>query len=158
MAAENLIPIAVAVDGSETSWHALDTAITLARLMNRPIDVLFVVQVVSAGYFSFIDRHLREEAEAYGAKVLAEAQARGKKAGVEVRPHLLKGGSGPAGTILEYLEQTGPVKFLVMGTHGHGFVARHIIGSVTERVIQEISSRGLPVPVLVVPGKTESKD
>uniref|UniRef100_A0A7C5ER25 Universal stress protein n=1 Tax=Desulfobacca acetoxidans TaxID=60893 RepID=A0A7C5ER25_9BACT len=158
MATQNFRHVVVAVDGSETSWHALDTAINLAVLMNRPIDVLYVVQLVSAGYFSFIDRHLREEQEAYAYKVLSEAQDRGKKAGVEVRPHLLKSGSGPATAILEYLEQSGPVKFLVLGAHGHGFVARHIIGSVTERVIREVSSRGLAVPVLVVPGKSETGD
>jgi nucleotide-binding universal stress UspA family protein len=43
------------------------------------------------------------------------------------------------------------VKFLVLGSHGHGFVSRHLIGSVTERVIREVAHRGLQVPVLVVP-------
>jgi len=69
---------------------------------------------------------------------------------------MLKSGSDPAGAILEYLEQVGPVKFLVLGAHGHGFVARHIIGSVTERVIREVAHRGLPVPILIVPGKGEA--
>lgn len=158
MATANARPIVVAVDGSEPSWQALETALHLAKLMDRPVDVLFVVQLVSAGYFSFIDRHLREEQEAYAAKVLADAQERGLKAGVTVRPHMLKSGSDPSGAILQYLEQAGPVKFLVMGTHGHGFVARHIIGSVTERVIREVSSRGLSVPVLVVPGVGKAAD
>ena len=44
-----------------------------------------------------------------------------------------------------------PVKFLVLGAHGHGFIGRHILGSTTERVIREVARRGLPVPVLVVP-------
>lgn len=158
MAAEKARPIVVAVDGSEPSWHALDTAMHLAQLLKRPIDVIHVVQLMSAGYFSFIDRHLREEQEAYAGKVLAEAQERGKQAGVEVRPHMLKSGSDPAGAILEYLEQMGPAKFLVIGAHGHGFVARHIIGSVTERVIREVAHRGLPVPILVVPGKGETEE
>jgi len=158
MAATNTKPMVVAVDGSEPSWRALDTAIGLARLMDRPIDVVHVVQVVSAGYFSFIDRHLREEQEAYASKVLAEAQERGKQTGVTVRPHMLSGGKDAAGAILEYLEQAGPVKFLVLGTFGHGFVARHILGSVTERLLREVSHRGLPVPILVVPGSGEAPE
>jgi nucleotide-binding universal stress UspA family protein len=43
------------------------------------------------------------------------------------------------------------VKFLVLGTHGHGFMGRHLLGSTTERVLREVTHRGLPVPVLVVP-------
>jgi hypothetical protein len=53
--------------------------------------------------------------------------------------------------IIGYLETGGPVKFLVLGTHGHGFVGRHLIGSTTERVIREVAHRGLKVPILVVP-------
>jgi len=158
MAEEQARPIVVAVDGSEPSWHAMETAIHLAKLMGRSIDALYVVQLVSAGYFSFIDRHLREEQESYAHKVLAEAQERGKESGVEVRPHMLESGKDPAGSILEYLEQSGPVKFLVLGTFGHGFVARHIIGSVTERLIREVTNRNLPVPILIVPGTGEARE
>lgn len=145
-------PIVVAVDGSPSSWEALDTAISLAKLMNRPIDVLHVVQLVKAGYFAFIDRHLKEDHESRAQKILIEAQERGKEAGVPVQPHLLQVEKGPAEAILEYLERAGPIKFLVMGTHGLGFVARHLLGSVTERVLREVAHRNLPVPILIVPG------
>ena len=53
--------------------------------------------------------------------------------------------------IVEFLEKARGVKFLVLGAHGHGFVGRHLLGSVTERVIREVARRALPVPVLVVP-------
>ena len=73
---------------------------------------------------------------------MVEAQAkRGQKAGVEVRPHLLEGEQDVSELILSFLEGAGPVKFLVMGSHGHSFVSRHIIGSVTERVIREVAHR-----------------
>jgi nucleotide-binding universal stress UspA family protein len=144
-------PIVVAVDGSSPSWEAMETAITLAKLLNRPIDVLHVVQLVKAGYFAFIDRHLKEDFEVLAQKILVEAQERGKKAGVEVRPHLLQVEKGAAEAIIDYLTKAGPVKFLVMGTHGLGFVARHLLGSVTERVLREVAHRGLPVPILIVP-------
>jgi nucleotide-binding universal stress UspA family protein len=144
-------PLVVAVDGSEPSWDALETALTLAKLLKRPVIVLHVVQMVKAGYFGFIDRHLKEEQEVYGKNVLKEAVERGNKGGVEVRSELIQSPKSPAEAILDFLEQAGPVKFLVMGSHGHGFVARHLLGSVTERVVREVAHRGLPVPVLVVP-------
>jgi nucleotide-binding universal stress UspA family protein len=70
---------------------------------------------------------------------------------VEVRTHLLEGGEDISEAIISYLKSAGPVKFLVLGSHGHGFVSRHIIGSVTERVIRKVAYLGLHVPVLVIP-------
>ncbi|MEW6387683.1 MAG: universal stress protein [Thermodesulfobacteriota bacterium] len=151
MTEHNAKPIVAAIDGSPPAWEALETALYLAHMLNRPVEVLFVIQLIKAGYFAFIDRHLKEDHESYGQKVLAEAQERGRKAGVEVHTHLLESEQDPSGAILAFLEKAGPVKFLVLGSHGHGFVARHLIGSVTEKVIREVSYRGMPVPVLIVP-------
>jgi nucleotide-binding universal stress UspA family protein len=144
-------PIAVSVDGSAPAWEAMETALYLARLLDRPVDVLTVIQLRKAGYFAFIDRHLKEDQEDYAAKILAEAQERGKKAGVEVRVHQLESERDVSEAIIEYLEQAGPIKFLVLGSHGHGFMGRHLLGSTTERVLREVTHRGLSVPVLVVP-------
>ncbi len=154
MATQEGKPIVVAIDGSAPSWEAFETALRLAKLMDRPVDALHAIQLVKAGYFAFIDRHLQEDARVLGRKVLTEAQERGKKEGVEVRVHMLETEKDPASAIIEYLEGADQVKFLVLGTHGHGFVARHLLGSVTERVIREVAHRGLKVPVLVVPAES----
>ncbi|RJR41360.1 MAG: universal stress protein [Deltaproteobacteria bacterium] len=151
MAEANGKPIAVAIDGSAPGWEAMETALYLAGLIQRPVDVLTVIQLRKAGYFAFIDRHLQEESEAYAKQLLAEAEGRGRKAGVEVRTHLLESEKDISEAIITYLEESEPVKFLVLASHGHGFIGRHILGSVTERVIREVTVRGLPVPVLVVP-------
>ncbi len=151
MVIEKAKSIAVAIDGSAPGWEAMKRAINMARLLELPLDALHVIQVLKAGYFAFIDRHLQEEHEAYAKKVLDEAVQRGQKAGVEVRPHLLVGEKEPSAAIVAFLEQARGIKFLVIGSHGHSFVSRHLIGSVTERVIREVAYRGLPVPVLVVP-------
>jgi nucleotide-binding universal stress UspA family protein len=152
MSATPAKPILVAVDGSPSSWEALETALSLARLMDRPVEVLHVVQLRKAGYFAFIDRHLKEDHEVQAQKILQEAEARGRQAGVTVRTHLLETEKSPAEAIVDYLSEAGPIKFLVMGTHGHGYVARHLLGSVTERVLRDVTHRGLPVPLLIVPG------
>lgn len=144
--------IAVAVDGSPSSWEALETALHLAKLMNRPVTVLHVVQLRKAGYFAFIDRHLKEDHEAEARKIQQEAENRGREAGVRLDFRLVESEKPPADAIVDYLSESGPVKFLVMGTHGHGVVARHLLGSVTERVLREVTYRGLPIPLLIVPG------
>ncbi len=144
-------PIVVAIDGSAQAWEAMETALYLAHLIGRPVDVLTVIQLRKSGYFAFIDRHLQEEAETYAQKLLSEAVERGKKVEVTVRTHLLQSEKDVSEAIINYLATAGAVKFLVLGTHGHGFVGRHLIGSTTERVIREIAHQGLPVPVLVVP-------
>jgi nucleotide-binding universal stress UspA family protein len=151
MAAEKAKSIAVAVDGSASGWEAMKRAVNMARLLALPLDILHVIQLRKAGYFAFIDRHLQEEQEAYAKNVLAEAVQRAEKGGVEARPHLLEGEKDPSGSIIAFLEEARGVKFLVLGTHGHGFMGRHLLGSVTERVLREVAHRGLPVPVLVVP-------
>ena len=151
MVAEKAKSIAVAVDGSTAAWEAMQRAINMARLLQLPLDILHVIQLRKAGYFAFIDRHLQEDQQAYAKTVLAEAVQRAEKKGVEARTHLLEGEKDPSGAIIDYLDKARGVKFLVLGTHGHGFVGRHLLGSVTERVIREVARRSLPVPVLVVP-------
>ena len=145
--------IAVAVDGSAPAWEAMRRALNMARLLELPLDVLYVVQLQKAGYFAFIDRHLKEDQEDYAKKVLAESVQRGQKAGVEVRTHVLESEKDISEAIIAFLEEARGIKFLVLGSYGHGFVGRHILGSTTERVIREVAHRGLPVPVLVVPAK-----
>jgi len=157
MALEKAKSIAVAVDGSAPGWEAMRRAINMARLLGLPLDVLHVVQLRKAGYFAFIVRHLQEEYEAYARKVLDEAVQRCQKAGVEVSPHLLEGEKDPSEAIINFLEQARGVKFLVLGSYGHGFLGRHILGSTTERVIREVAHRGIPVPVLVVPALAEEE-
>jgi nucleotide-binding universal stress UspA family protein len=151
MVAEKAKSIAVAVDGSAAAWEAMQRAINMARLLQLPLEVLHVIQLRKAGYFAFIDRHLQEDQEAYAKKVLADAVQRAEKKGVVVHTHLLEGEHDPSESIVAFLDQARGVKFLVMGTHGHGFMGRHLLGSSTERVLREVARRGLPVPVLVVP-------
>jgi nucleotide-binding universal stress UspA family protein len=158
MGAEKAKSIAVAVDGSISSWEAMQRAINMAELLNLPLEVLHVVQLRKAGYFAFIDRHLQEDQEAYAKKVLQEAVERAKKHGVEVHTHLLEGEKDPSAAVIDFLDKARGVKFLVLGSHGHGFMGRHLLGSTTERVIREVARRAIPVPVLIVPSTKEPEE
>lgn len=143
--------IAVAVDGSDPSWEAFGRAINMAKLLNLELDVLFVVQLKKMGYFAFIDRHLQEDREAQAQTIFAEAGRRAAKAGVTLHTHLLETEADSATAIVDFLDKARGVKFLVIGSYGRGFRSRAILGSTTEKVIQEIARRVIPVPVLVVP-------
>ena len=154
MMREKAKSIAVAVDGSAPAWEAMRRALNMARLLELPLDVLFVVQLRKAGYFAFIDRHLKEDTEGYAKKVLDEAVERGQKAGVEIHTHVLQSEKDISEAIIAFLEEARGIKFLVLGSHGHGFIGRHILGSTTERVVREVAHLGLPVPVLIVPPAT----
>ena len=108
MAEANGKPIVVAVDGSAPGWEAMDTALYLASLLNRPVDVMTVLSHRKSGYFAFIDRHLDEEQQTYAQKILEEAAQKGRKAGVEVRPHLLEGEQDVSELILSFPGRRGP--------------------------------------------------
>jgi nucleotide-binding universal stress UspA family protein len=153
MLREKAKSIVVAVDGSAPAWEAMRRALNMARLLELPLDVLYVVQLRKAGYFAFIDRHLKEDQEDYAKKVMEEAVQRGQKAGVEVHTHMLESEKDISEAIIAFVEEARGIKFLVLGSHGHGFIGRHILGSTTERVIREVAHRALPVPVLIVPAK-----
>lgn len=143
--------IAVAIDGSEPSWEAFGRALNMAKLLHLELDVLFVIQLKKMGYFAFIDRHLQEDKEVLAQEIFAKASRRAAKAGVTIRTHLLETEEDPATAIVNFLEKARGVKFLVIGSYGRGFRSRAILGSTTEKVIQEIARRVIPVPVLVVP-------
>lgn len=143
--------IAVAVDGSEPSWEAFSRALNMAKLLNLELDVLFVVQLQKMGYFAFIDRHLKEDKEAVSKAVFDEAKRRVENQGVTLHTHLLEGDDDPAYEIVNFIEKARGIKFLVVGSYGHGFKNRAILGSTTEKIIREIARRAIPVPVLVVP-------
>ncbi len=143
--------IAAAVDGSDPGWEAFGRALNMAKLLNLEVDVLFVIQLKKMGYFAFIDRHLKEDKEALSQSVFSEAARRAAKAGVTIHTHLLESEEDPATAIVDFLEQARGVKFLVIGSYGHGFRSRAILGSTTEKVIREVARRVIPVPVLIVP-------
>jgi nucleotide-binding universal stress UspA family protein len=63
--------------------------------------------------------------------------------GTSVERVVLQG--SPPAAIVE-LARTRKVDLIVLGTHGHGFMGRVLMGSTTERVIHDA-----PCPVMVVP-------
>jgi nucleotide-binding universal stress UspA family protein len=84
----------------------------------------------------------RDERRAAGEEIVDEVAKDGDDAGVDVVTELADGGATEA--LQDYLSDN-DIDFVAMGTRGRSNIERHLLGSVTERLV-----RTSPVPVLTV--------
>ncbi|ADJ25876.1 UspA domain protein [Dehalogenimonas lykanthroporepellens BL-DC-9] len=142
--------ILVPLDGSKTAEGVLPHAKALAYAEGAEI-VLLNVAANPAQEFAFEDPAIagysiaeqEQKATAYMGRICEDI----KSAGFKVSCHLREG--SPANTILKVAEEIG-VDAIAMSTHGRGWPANWLIGSVAERVI-----RHSKVPVLMI--RSENK-
>jgi nucleotide-binding universal stress UspA family protein len=135
--------ILVAVDGSQPSMWAVDTAVSLATRIDAAIVILHVIvpPTVGASEIALMTEDIVEGLKAEGEAVL-EAAKRRLPTAVESRTVLREG--YPAQVILAEARDTG-TEFVVMGSRGRGRWAHFILGSIAEAVIREA-----PCPVVSV--------
>jgi len=113
--------IVVALDGSAWSWGGFKSACSMAKVTERPLEIVVVHEPGSPA-----DELL--EAHQGLARKLAKAQ------GVKVRTTSLEGQASEA--ILEYVERTSPW-LLVIGRHGIDAGEGELeVGSLTEHVVR----------------------
>ncbi len=136
----------VAIDGSKFSDLAVDYCARRAAQAREPVHVhLLNVQLPLAGVNVklFISQ---ESQESYyrdeGLAILAEPRRRLEAAGLTCDHHISVG--DPGEVIAGYARSTACTE-IVMGTHGRGFLAGAVLGSVAQKVIQRA-----PVPVVLV--------
>jgi len=122
------VRIARAVDATVHAVHAVDSGLGLT-----PVDLAPSGQ-------------RRDRQRAAGEQILSGIADLGEEFGVPVTTELLEG--TPAETITDTLVE-GDIDFVAMGTRGRSNLERHLLGSVTERVV-----RTSPVPVLTVRSET----
>lgn len=133
--------IVVALDGSEPSKRALETATSLARLTQGAVRVLHVREHGFAGRAGEVEFEGREEAHAIVDTAVAGLNAEGIKASGAVRGSLH---GRVAREIVEEADQFG-ADVIVMASRGHGELAELLLGSTTHKVLHLGT-----VPVLVV--------
>ena len=134
--------ILVAVDGSETSFHALATALELAQATHATLLALAVEGPLPAyaATIGEIDEVKREKDiffEALATRVRDEAQQAGVTVEVELRP------GHAAELITRYATETG-ADLIVLGHKGH-FLRDHLLGSTADRVAENADC-----PVMIV--------
>ncbi|QLG47778.1 universal stress protein [Natrinema halophilum] len=132
--------VLVPTDGSDHATAALELGTSVAKLTGARLHLLSVVdelpEVIDAE-----SAELPEQLEENVQEVLDAAKATANEAGVEDVTTSVATGSMPR-EVTTYADQQG-IDLIVMGTHGHTGLDRHLLGSFTERVIQTS-----PVPVL----------
>ncbi|WP_168793967.1 universal stress protein [Paraburkholderia aromaticivorans] len=144
--------ILVAIDGSETSEHAFDSALQLARDNGAQLQPLYVVDnplmaYDASGYDPTI---LRDACIEEGQRLMADALARMKHENVAGTPRIVD--VAPIGEDISERIRISANEFnadlLVLGTHGRRGFKRLFLGSVAERVVRSAS-----LPVLLVPSR-----
>ncbi len=138
----------VAVDASEGSERALNTAIALAKNTNNTITIAHVIEWSPFSFHTpdeLAERHKRREEELDRAKqaMLTPAAAAVEAAGVECKTVVQHG--HPAETLAALAQDTGALQIFI-GRKGQSKAGLLLFGSVASSLIQ-ISA----VPVTVVP-------
>lgn len=136
----------VPVDGSESSRKAADFAVRLAFCEDCELIAVHAVdEEIASEMARYADRpveavvaRMRQSGEGYVEDVRQTGQKQGVKVSGEVRVGI------PHQVILAMAAETG-ADLIVMGKVGRKGPRRVLIGSVTERVIEQS-----PIPVLVV--------
>ncbi|MEZ2354634.1 universal stress protein [Caballeronia sp. RCC_10] len=142
--------ILIAVDGSDTSTHALREGLALARQSGSQACVAHVLDAVAPSGLGLV----YVPAELLGAYrekarcVLDEARAQAAEAGVHCETELLEltGISEDVAQRLQRCAQDLGAELIVTGTHGRRGLARAMLGSVAKKLV-----RLSTCPVLLVP-------
>jgi nucleotide-binding universal stress UspA family protein len=143
--------ILVAVDGSETSRHALKYATDLARTMSAALRIIHVVDMgwlPIAPEIAIDSDRICAARRGAGESILAAAGESALHAGIEAKTALVETDS-PTQHVAEVIAGEAlrwPVELVVLGTHGHRGFQHLTLGSVAERVAR-LALR----PVLLVP-------
>ena len=137
--------ILVGIDGSKESLQAAVIAANLAHVTHREIQLAHVLPdtaPVGPEAFSAELAVWRKDIAEAGNKILHEAEERSARPDTPSRTTLVEGRPAEA---LAQLAREPDVDLVVVGHRGRNAVARMVLGSVADRLVQ-IS----PKPVLVV--------
>jgi len=136
--------ILVAVDGSDASLKAARMAADIALRFGAKLTLVHVVPklLLPPDVYGLTLAEVEQEHRAYADRLLERAVASLDATGLEVSTSVLYG--SPAEAIAEE-GAAQDVGMIVVGSRGHGAVARVFLGSTSDRLVH-ISTR----PVLVV--------
>jgi nucleotide-binding universal stress UspA family protein len=136
--------ILVAVDGSDPSLKAARMAADVAVRFGAKLTLVHVVPklVLPPDVYGLTIAEVEKEHRAYADRLLEKAISTLQEPGLEITTTVLYG--SPAEAIAEE-GAASDVGLIVVGSRGHGAVARMFLGSTSDRLVH-IS----PKPVLVV--------
>lgn len=125
--------ILLPTDGSEAAANAAKEAFEVTINNDATLHVLFVVDE-TAGPLNIRGSDAQfDQLEANGEETVNEITEQAAQAGVESVTGSVQRGT-PYQEILDYAEKNSDL--IVMGTHGRSGLDRHLLGSVTEKVVR----------------------
>lgn len=137
--------ILIAVDGSPASLRALEFGASLAAKLGVGVVLLHsmqqVVLPVGGGGPGALSE-LQDSLQAEGAQLLASLADKARAHGVKVETEL---GMGTPALVIYDRSEAPDIQMVVMGSRGHGAVARLLLGSVATQVVH---TSGKPVVVV----------
>ncbi len=149
--------ILVPIDGSEPSKLALQEAIKVAKGDGSALQLLHVVDEYLIGPAldaSYMSSSIYADAiaalQTSGRRILEEAEALVRQAGLQPQSTFLETIGRRAADLIVEKAKEWPADLIVMGTHGRRGLSRLVLGSDAEWVL-----RSTPVPVLMVRGPAE---
>ncbi len=136
--------ILVAVDGSETSLKAARMGADIALRFGAKVTLVHVVPklLLPPDVYGLTIAEVEKEHRAYADKLLEKAISTLEEPGLDISTTVLYGSPAEAIAAEGAADDIG---MIVVGSRGHGAVARMFLGSVSDRLVH-IS----PKPVLVV--------
>lgn len=141
---KNIQKILIPTDGSDYSIRAAEYSISIAKMLDAQIIVVYVIDEVVLNQLSKVterenvEQELKQDGQRYIKYILGLAE----KEGVKADSILAKG--RPFEQIVHLAKELN-IGLIVMGTYGLRAAERVLIGSVAERVIEYS-----PCPVLVI--------
>jgi nucleotide-binding universal stress UspA family protein len=144
--------ILVPVDFSDSSHHALEHAMQLARVTGAGLHLLHSYPVspgIATPYGPALPDVVFESIRLGAERKLAEVRARVEREGLRATAHLTA--ESPAFAISDAAKELG-ADLIVMGTRGLSGLKHVLLGSVAERTV-----RTAPCPVLTVPPPAEGR-
>ena len=126
----------VPVDGSENAVRALEAAIFLSKKIDAHVTIMHVMQKPPTVYIhpqkelEELLLNYRREAE----QILARCEEIGNRNGVELKKVIIEG--DVASKILRFAEKEG-LDMIVMGHRGSGRFKEMVLGSVSQKVLNQ---------------------
>jgi nucleotide-binding universal stress UspA family protein len=132
------------VDGSENALHAVNFLLKKATMFREPLNIhLLNVQHPFPGTIRGVSQLAKQEHQEQGLAMLSSARKLFDAAGVK---YAYRVEVGDASEIIARYVKDNHIEQVIMGTRGHGTIARMLLGSVATKVLHLVH-----VPVLLVP-------
>lgn len=140
--------VLVAIDGSTSSMHIIDCAISIAMKNNSQLVILYVIDVYKYPYLpsSIIlaptfgsEKYLEErnEAEEQMNKIKEKYKQKTKNNidSKELKTKIIEGAKSAATTIIEYAESEN-IDLIIIGNRGRTSFKKLLLGSVSSNIIK----------------------